>query len=261
MRALLALLALLFQSMLCGGNASAAEPAPVKELDPVHVNAMRDPEVRKYKTVLAGLDAFDKYHELAPKVDVLAFRLTARKKDESAAPLAIKLVGDDGFNLPIPVDAGGRFTVPRSEAAEDARSELELNRKRNVYRAHPDIRTPGLPAAQRRLGDLRLECKVTVAMAKEEIGLFWTMTINTLLLTSDWCGYFNEKHKARFGFHADGPVTSAVLREGERSMELEAKTTSFMVPLGSPEWSDDAVIELTYATPTETAGETPRTAP
>jgi hypothetical protein len=259
MRALLALLALLLQAVLCGGIAAAADQAPVKELDPVHVNAMRDPEVRKYTTVLAGLDAFDKYHELAPKVDVLNFRLTARKKDEAAAPLAIKLVGDDGFNLPVPIDAGGRFTVPRSEAAEDARSELELNRKRGLYRAGPDIRTPGLPASQRRLGDLRLECKVTVAMAKEEIGLFWTMTINTLLLTSDWCAYFNEKHKARFGFRGDGEVTAAVLREGERSLILESKGSSFEVPLGSPDWSDEAVIELTYAAPTETVGETPQT--
>lgn len=259
MRALLALLALLVQALLCGE--AAADGAQVKELDPVHVNAMRNPEVRKYQAVLAGLDAFDRHRKLAPAVDKLVFRLSTRAKDESPAPLAIKLVGDDGFHLPVPVGADGRFIVPRSEAAEDARSELELNRRRNLYRARPDIRTPGLPANQRRLGDLRLECKVTVAIAKEEIPFFAVALVNTVLLTSDWCSFFNEKKNARFGFPSDGPVVAAVLREGERSLQLEAKDDSFMVPIGSSEWSDDAIVELSYAAPTETAGETARTAP
>lgn len=264
-----ALPAVLFAGVLLGGAAGAAEQAPVRELEPVHVNAMRDPEIRKYKAILAGLDAFDKHHKLAPAVERLQFRATARKADDAPAPLAARLVGESGFSLAIPIDGAGRFQVPRSEAAEDADSELELNRKRRAYRVTPDIRTPGLPASQRRLGDLRLECKVTVAIAKEEIPLFWVMTINTIMLTTDWCSFFDEKKNARFGFHADGPVTGAVLREGERRLELTAKEESFEVPLASPEWSDDAIVELKYAAteaaaeaaPTGTAGETPRTAP
>ena len=260
----------LLGSVLLCGAAGAADSAPARELEPVHVNAMRDPEIRKYKAILAGLDAFDRHHKLAPAVDRLAFRAMARKADDSPLPLAARLVGDDGFALPVPVDADGRFTVPRSEAAARAGSELELNRKRRHYRITPDIRTPGLPFHQRRLGDLRLECKVMVAIAKEEIPLFWVLTINTVMLTTDWCGFFDEKRKARFGFHADGPVTAALLREGDRTLQLKAKEDSFEVPLASPEWSDEAVVELSYAEPagapaaptaTGTAGETPRTAP
>ena len=155
--------------------------------------------------------------------------------------------------------------MPRSEAAEDANSELELNRKRRAYRIAPDIRTPGLPVNQRRLGDLRLECKVMIAIAKEEIPFFWVMTINTILLTTDWCSYFNDREKAVFSFDADAPVTAAQLREGDRVRDLKVRGSSFDVPIGV-EWSDDAVVELTYAEPaagalTGTAGETPRTAP
>ena len=245
-----ALPALLFGSvLLCGAGTAGAADEAVRELDPVHVNAMRDPEVRKYKVILAGLDAFDRHRQLAPSVDRLQFRATARQKDESPAPLGARLVGDDGFNLPLAIDAAGRFTVPRSEAAEDAKSELELNRKRRLYRTAPDVRTPGLAANQRRLGDLRLECQVTVAMAKEEIGLFWTMTLNTILLTSDWCSFFSEKRNARFGFPADGRLSAAVLREGERTLDLQFKGDGFEVPLGSPDWSDDAVVELRFAEP------------
>lgn len=134
--------ALLGTVLLCGA-AGAAETAPVRELDPVHVNAMRNPEVRKYKAILAGLDTFDKHHKLAPAVDKLQFRLTLRGKDDTPETLSARLVGDNGFKLPISIDATGRFSVPRSQAALDANSELELNRKRRVYRGMPDIRTPG----------------------------------------------------------------------------------------------------------------------
>ncbi|MEX5744475.1 hypothetical protein [Massilia sp. X63] len=259
--------------LLCGG-ATAAEDKPVRELEPVHVNAMRNPEVRKYKVILAGLDAFDRHRQLAPAAERLQFRLRAQAKDEAAQPLAIRLVGDAGFNMPLPIDAEGRFVVPRSEAAEDAESELELNRKRHAYRTDPDIRTPGLPANQRRLGDLRLECKVTVAMAKEEIPTFVVLAINTIILRTDWCNFFGDpddfrwegvSKKAHFPFRSERPLAGAVLVDGNRSAKLEAKGKTFQVPIGNPNWSDDAVVELSYAdapdAPTGTAGETPRTAP
>ena len=270
-----ALPALLFGIVLFygAGTAGAADEA-VRELDPVHVNAMRDPEVRKYKVILAGLDAFDRHRQLAPAVDRLRFRLTTGKKDESPEPLAARLVGDDDFRLPIAIDANGRFEVPRSAAAEEARSELELNRKRRLYRTDPEVRTPGLSENQRRLGDLRLECKVTIAMAKEEIPTFWVMTINTLLLRTDWCGFFGAQddfrwegasRKAHFPYRSGRPLAGAILVEGNRSAKLEVKGQSFQVPIGNTSWSDDAVIELSWAEPsgepTGTAGETPRTAP
>lgn len=256
----------LIGATLCCGLAAAAEPSPPGNPDTIHVSAMRDPEVRKYQAILAGLDAFDRHHRLAPQVDALRFRVEPTARATGDGQLAARLEGEDGFLLPLAIDAAGLLEVPRSEAALAADSELLLNQKRRHYRIEPHVRTPGLPAHVRRLGDLRLECKVMVAIAKEEIPLFWVLTINTIMLTSDWCGFFDEKRKARFGFHADGPVSAALLREGERSLELKAKGDSFEVPLASPEWSDDAVVELTYAEPaiapvTGTAGETLRTAP
>lgn len=266
-----ALSAITLGALLLCGSAAAAQEKPVRELEPVHVNAMRNPEVRKYKVILAGLDAFEKHRRLAPAAEKLQFQLTTRKEDASTQPLAVRLVGDGGFSMPIALDAERRFVVPRSEAAEDAESELELNRKRGAYRTAPDIRTPGLGAHQRRLGDLRLECKVTVAMAKEEIPTFWVLTINTILMRTDWCGFFgdqddtrfeNASRKATFGYRAERPLAQAVLVEGNRSALLKVNKDGFSVPIGNATWSDDALIELTFADPaTGTAGETPRTAP
>lgn len=269
-----ALTAIAFGSLLLCGSTAAAEEKPVRELEPVHVNAMRNPEIRKYKVILAGLDAFDRHRQLAPAAEGLHFRLKTNEKDESSQPLGVRLVGDGGFKLPIAIDADMRFTVPRSEAAEDADSELELNRKRRMYRTDPDVRTPGLPANQRRLGDLRLECKVAVAMAKEEMPTMLVLTVNTLILRTDWCGFFGDpddfrwegvSKNAHFPYRADQQLAGAVLVDGNRSAKLQVKGRTFQVPIGNSTWSDDALIELTYRkpaeTPTGTAAETPQTAP
>jgi hypothetical protein len=61
------------------------------------------------------------------------------------------LRGDDGFILPLVLDSTRLFTVPRSDAALDAQSELVLNQTRGHYRMMPEVRTPGLPDNVRRL--------------------------------------------------------------------------------------------------------------
>ena len=259
--------------LVCGAAGAAPDKpaAQVKELDPVHVNAMRNPEVKKYQAILAGLDTFDKFHALAPAVGKLQFRLTRRGKDAMPEPLAVRLAGDDGFRLPLALDAESRFVVPRSAAALAAKSELELNRKRRAYRIEPDIRTPGLGVHQRRLGDLRLECKVMIAIGKEEMPLWAVVLVNGILLRTDWCSFFGDEKsstyggvskEANFGYRAERPLSQAVLIDGNRSALLEIEGSAFNVPIGNSTWSDDAIVELTFAEPpTGTAAETPRTAP
>lgn len=255
-------------SLLLGGQA-AAVPG-VDEPSTVHVNALRNPEIRKYKAILAGLDSFDRHHALAPQVPELRFRVQPRRGAGQPEALRVRIEGEDDFLLPIALDAANRFTVPRSEAALDAEGELVLNQKRRFYQVMPDVRTPGLPDNVRRLGDLRLECKVMIDIAKEEIPLFWVLTLNSILLTRDWCSFFSEKnHEATFSFKAGAPLAEAILTEGNRSKALEVEKDEFKVGIGDLDWGDDALVELRFgerapkATPaaTGTAAETPRTAP
>ncbi|MET0980931.1 MAG: hypothetical protein ABWY02_02440 [Telluria sp.] len=248
-------------SLLLGGTA-AAVPG-VDEPDTVHVNAMRNPELRKYKAILAGLDTFDRHHALAPGVPGLRFRIQPRRGAGLPEQPKVGIEGEHDFVLPLALDARNRFTVPRSEAALEADGELVLNQKRKFYQIMPDVRTPGLPENVRRLGDLRLECKVMIAIGKEEMPLFWVVTINGILRTRDWCGFFNE-YAYTIDFGTDLPVVSAILIEGKRSAALKTGKQSFSVALNEPSWGDDALVELTFgepARPTGTAGETPRTAP
>ena len=250
--------ALLAGALFGASLASAADRSALDNPDTINVNAVRDPEVRRYTSILAGLDAFDRHHHLAPGVDALRFRVQRDPASDAAA--RVRLEGDGGFVLPIAPDARGEYVVPRSEEAKAANSELVLNQKSSRYRIQPHVRTPGLPENVRRLGDLRLECKVWVAISKNEIGLMWTLTINGLLRTRDWCTFL-DKGKAGYAFHVRERIVRAILHEGNRSALLESRRRSFMAPLHDMSWSDEALVELEYETPTGTAGETPRTGP
>lgn len=247
-------------------QAQAGAPADTQDVAPgakregvVHVNALKNPEIRAYRAIAAGMDSFEAHHALAPTVSRLLF-LVSRP---NGTPLAgerpkARLTADD-FNLPLELGSDGHLEIPRSRAAWDAKAELELNRKKHQLRVEPDVRTPGLPDNQRRLGDIRLECLVKVAIAKEEIPFFWVMTIDGLLLSRDWCGWFNGDPHSKFGETRYWPVSSsatlqaATLREGERSLPLKARGHTFTVPLSDAGWSNEAIVELAYAPTPEVA--------
>lgn len=224
--------------LLAAGAALSAEP------DQVIVNGVRNPELRTYRAVSAGLDAFDEYHRLAPLVPQARFRMRPRKKDSAAPaePLALRIVGD-GDAIAVPIDADGGFTVPRSQAAYDSDADLVLNQKKGLYRGDAEVRTPGLPDNVRRMGDLRLECRVKVAIAKVEAPLWVRALVTSILLTSDWC----SKGGMAFGYNSPYKLASATLTDGERKLALKVAEWGYDVPIGDLSWPDDALIELSAA--------------
>jgi hypothetical protein len=150
----------------------------------------------------------------------------------------------------VPVSSDGWFTVPRSQAAYEQNADLVLNQKKGTYKFSVEVHTPGLPENVRRLGDLRLECKVELAIIKEEIP-FWIVALgNSVLMTTDWCG--KEKlgdEPFKFGFTSLKPLLAATLVSGDRSQKLESGKRSYQVPLADRSWPDDALIQLEFAPP------------
>ena len=200
----------------------------------VNVNALRDPEMRNYRGVVPGLDTFDEHHDDAPAAP-LRFQFTRpdRAAVTAADGLALKLVGDDGsMSIQIP--------VPRSQAAYDADAAFVLNKKNGQYKYHVDIRTPGLPDNVRRLGDLRLECRVTLAIGRDHFPFWLRVALTTVTLSTDWCG------KAEISFPVPGKPVRVTLREGERKLPLKFDASNYMVPLKDVSFSNDALIEFEY---------------
>jgi len=273
-------LAQLLVLVLASSLAPAGVAGTAQEKDEpgtVHINAVKDPELRTYRAIVAGLDTFDAQHALAPDVPQLRFQAERRdgKALEGELPLA-RLAADD-FSIPLSLDGQARFSVPRSQAAWDARAELILNRKKSDVRVEPWVRTPGLADNQYRMGDIRLDCRVKIAIGKAEAP-FWVIgLVNGVMLTTDWCAWFKgavPKGGERNWPHGAGAkLAGATLRDGERSLVLKVSGKSFRVPIGDTSWSNDALIDVTYAPAedaaaqaaapavTRTAAETPKTAP
>jgi hypothetical protein len=248
------LLALLLPVMLACASIPAAAAEPDKDPGTVHINAMKNPELKSYRAIMAGLDKFDDLHALAPNVAQLRFQVDARGKGEKspgAEPLVARIAADD-FSIPLTLDQDLRFSVPRSRAAYDAKAELILNRKKYEARVEPYVRTPGLADDRYRMGDVRLDCQVKVAIGKEEIPFWANALVNSILLTTDWCSWFKgetPKGGSRFWSHKAGAaLSSATLREGERSVPLEVEGKSFRLPIGDTSWGNEAMIELVFDT-------------
>jgi hypothetical protein len=244
----------------CGANGAAAQDDEVQQ---VPVNGVKNPEMKSYRAVWAGLEMFDRQHDLAPAVPELRFRIQTHSRGKGEAGYAGKFhvqfsaagpapesdyalrIAADDLSIPVAVSPEGLFSVPRSEAAYDAKADLILNRKKGSYRITPEVRTPGLPDNVRRLGDLRLECKVQVAIAKEEIS-FWIVALaNSVLLSTDWC--MTTKANVNFSYQTEKPLLSAALTHEARSQTLEFRPRSYKVPLGDRSWPDDTLIRLEYA--------------
>jgi hypothetical protein len=229
-------------------EAQAAAPAEAvtTEADApsmVVINGTRSPELQPYRYMLSGLDAFDDYHALAPAATEVRFRLRGKSKAPADVldGAVVRLSGKQ-TDVTLPLAKDGRFILPRDDAAQDDNADVVVNRKKSYIGWSPDIRSAGVPDGMRRLGDIRLECRVMVAVAKNYIPFLLRAMINTLTLTTDWCGFkdFN------LNVHGDRQLTSATLVDGERRvpLRLDDDGTSYFVPIGNKSYSNDALIEL-----------------
>jgi hypothetical protein len=240
--------------LCCSGAAGAA--AQDKDGGTVHVSGIRNPEMHTYRAIAAGLDTFDAQHALAPGAPQLLFQARTRagqplgeallKGAHGAESLRTTLVGDADYALALALDGEGRFHVPRSQPAWDAHAELRLSKPRSDVRVWPYVRSPGLADNQRRLGDIRLECQVFVAIAKKEAPLHIVLLGNAVMLGSDWCAFMKDQDRA-WDATTPAPLSSAVLRDSQRSMALRVKGARFEVPIGDTSWSNDAIVELAFA--------------
>ncbi|TWI65243.1 hypothetical protein IP91_02650 [Pseudoduganella lurida] len=204
----------------------------------VEVRDVRDPELKPYATMVKGLDAFDAEHARAPQA-TLRFLLRPATRAEGLDGLELKVSGDL-VTLPVPLDAEGGFVLPRSAAALQDRAELVLNKKRNSFRWRPDVRSPGVAAGTRRLGDLRLQCAVQWAIEREALT---PRARGALSATGGPC----HSPLMHMGFEAEAPLKGAWLHEGARRERIPVNrhlNRTFNPPLADRAWSDEAVVEF-----------------
>jgi hypothetical protein len=237
---------ILIVSALALASASSQAWSDDDPVSSITVKGVKNPEMRSYRSLVAGMDAFEQNHALAPAVPELRYRVTVKRRKAGAdmENLTLRIAGKED-SIAVPLAPDHSFSLPRSQAALEEDADLVLNRKKGTFSGTVEVRTPGLPERTVRLGDLRLECQVTVAIIKSGFNFLARAAINTAMTGSDWC---NVKH-AQFwqgipGDPDDATLESATIFAGNRSANLKVEEGSFLPPLSDQSWPDDALIEL-----------------
>ncbi|MES2320257.1 MAG: hypothetical protein V4631_22495 [Pseudomonadota bacterium] len=227
---------------------SAADPVASKDAEEkiaeVAVNGIKGAELKPYRIMSAGLDAFDEYRRLAPAAK-LQFRLSKRGEANEFNghwdDVTMRLAGND-TSIQIPIAHDGTFILPRNQQAFDDDADLVLNQKKLLIRFSPDVRTPGIPANARRLGDYRLECQVIVGIGKKELNFAQRMAINTFMMGGDWC----SRGAGKFGFSLPDKVVSATIFHDGKRLAVPASAYQVVPPIQDRSIPDDALIEFEF---------------
>lgn len=226
------------------------EVTPTEVAQQVTVAGTRDPDWKPYRKMLAGMDAFDRYHSLAPNAE-LKFILRPQQPNPTSADLKLRIVGDS-VDIDIPIAADHTFSLPRDPSAAREDADLRLSSKKGLFRWRPDIHTAGLPAGTRRLGDLRLECEVRWAVDRFDASF---LQLAYLVPLGGAC----HTSRGRVFYTTAAPVTGVTLVSGSRREKLPAERlsakdpTRYAPPLHDTSWPDDTLVEFEFAAPAVSA--------
>ena len=254
-------------SILAGAHrlpaAAQTVPAPSEAapLASVQVRATRDPVDKSYRKMLLGMDRFERDHALAPKA-VLRFRLLPRLPGTTLAGVTLRVAGDS-VSLPIALAPDFSFTLPRNAVAAREDADVLANRKSSSLTWRAWVETPGLPPGTRRLGDLRLECRVgmTAGLISNSSPMFGWLT-DALSSPDKVC----TSADGNYLFFADRPLFSVTLHAGARSAVLPFRllysggketaeslpfcdcqvllSRAYFAPLWDASWPDDTLLEF-----------------
>jgi hypothetical protein len=89
--------AILLGLALCASSAGAAEEKEKDEAAKVQINALKNPELKNYRAIVAGLDKFDQLHALAPAVPQLRFQVEGRNGKALGSELPVARIAADDF--------------------------------------------------------------------------------------------------------------------------------------------------------------------
>ena len=180
------------------------------------------------------------------------------------------------FDQPIAVAPDHTFTLPRERKALDEDAVVQSERKAETMTWRADVRTPGLPSNERRLGDLRLECEVGMEAGLVSQYSVLDRVFDLLENSREYC----SRREVRYLFFAERPLFSVTLKSGNRRETLSIEKLyaasingrnknelrycdcealldrAYVLPLGDKSWPNDTRIELEYMdAPAEPIGE------
>ena len=271
-----ALRAVCIAAALAGGHGGAqaqdnkeqGQGQDVRTLKPVTVSAKAnsDPVEKSYRKMIRGMDLFEREKSLAPNAS-LRFKLLPRRRDTNMNAISMEVIGST-MDFPVAIAPDHTFSLPRNPKAFAEDAQVIPNRKAQSMTWRTEIRTPGLPPGTRRLGDLRLECRVGMeAGLVSRSGGVMDRIAGAVFDTPAYC----DKKVPLYLFFSERPLFSVTLAAGERreilplamlyaaasdDPQLERDLPdcdcevlvdrTYFLPLGDRTWPDDTLVEFDY---------------
>ena len=248
-------------------DAGAQEKAaPALTSVTVAAKANRDPVEKSYRKMVRGMELFNAERSMSPN-GVLRFKLLPRRPDTDMKSIEMEVIGST-VAFPVAVLPNDTFILERNAKAIDENAQVIPNRKAQSMTWRSDIRTPGLPEDTRRLGDLRLECRVGMeaGLISNSSNIIGRMT-QAVMDTPAYC----DRKVPLYLFFADRPLFSVTLVSGTRREQLSIdklyasasddprlKTDlpycdcevlidrTYVLPLGDRSWPDDTLVAFEY---------------
>ncbi|STR45625.1 hypothetical protein [Iodobacter fluviatilis] len=239
---IIAISPLLFSSALYASE-TASETEAIK-LDAVTTSGIKDADWKPYASMLKGMDAYDKFKYHAPTAP-LKFIIRPEKGRALIPGLALR-IEDEGSSIAVPIAEDGTFILPRDQALADKKAEMVLNQKKG-YLWTARILSANSSENAWRLGDMRLQCEVMVAINKDSLSFI----ARTALLAIDPC------HSSLIHLVRELPPKSneliAVYAGKREKVELSEDKGKiyFRIPLENDKYPDDTFFEIQY--PDQTA--------
>jgi hypothetical protein len=232
----------------------------------VTAKANRDPVEKSYRKMVRGMELFEKQRSTSPNAS-LRFKLLPRRADTDMNNIQVDVIGPT-VDFVVQIAPDHTFALPRNQAAFDDDAQVIPNRKKQTMTWRSEIRTPGLPPNTRRLGDLRLECRVGMeAGLISNSGGFIGRIASALLDTPAYC----DRKDPAYLFFSDRPLFSVTLVAGGRREILPVNQLyaaasddpklkddlpycdcevlvdrTYFLPLGDSSWPDDTLVEFDY---------------
>ncbi len=230
--------------MLCAGLAvMVAMPASAQDVEPdgpdIVVTAGK-PLRLNAKVLRAAQRRFATDRaELSP-AGALRFELWRGKARIPASTVPIVLRDDAGRTVPVTVDGDGRIAFG---PLPEGRWFLTAPAQSQRMQLRPIILSTGTTAEDRRLGDLRLQCRVSLSMAKAQASLL-AMPLIGMLDAIGGC----ESKRVQMFHRAEHPLASAsaIGPAGPQALQLAKDGTFYAAPLADRTLGNEVRVKVAY---------------
>jgi hypothetical protein len=158
-------------------------------------------------------------------LDGLSLYLRARRRGEDGGRAIVEL----------PLDERGRFILPMDVMASGD-WDLRANRSRGGIRIRPLVLSPGSEIADRRFGDMRLQCRVSIAFAR------LSLPIRLLAGAVGPC----SSQRVRLFTSAPRPLSAVTITGYAAPIEVRPDGLSYHVPLQDESIGNEARLRHIY---------------